>query len=131
MCTQDKIIVTLQDLRRLLPLLEASSDSTLLDRELYRATLVDQHLVPPDVVTMNTEVVYEDRAAGGRRRVRLVYPQDAEPSRGRISILSPLGSALLGLRTGQLFDAELPSGKMSILVVEVRYQPEASGDLEL
>jgi regulator of nucleoside diphosphate kinase len=129
----DNIIITDQDLLRLLPLLDgyASSTTALLDGELWRATVVEQRDVPRDVVTMNSEVVYEDCATGARRTVRIVYPHDADPSRGWISVLAPLGSALLGLRVGQLFDWQLPSGAKSIFLVEVRYQPEANGDFHL
>lgn len=129
----DSIIITDQDLLRLLPLLDgyASSTTALLDGELWRATVVEQRDVPPDVVTMNSEVVYEDCSTGARRTVRIVYPDDADPGHGWISVLAPLGTALLGLRVGQLFDAQLSSGPRSIFLVDVRYQPEANGDFHL
>jgi regulator of nucleoside diphosphate kinase len=130
MCTHENITVTFQDLQRLLPFVGSSSATKLLDGELHRAMFVDQQLVASDVVTMNSEVVYEDCVTGVRRTVRLVYPHDADPSRGWISVLTPIGSALLGLRSGQMFCWDLLSGPQSILIVEVRYQPEASGDLD-
>ena len=129
MCANDNITVTFQDLRRLLPLVGISSATMLLEHELQRATFVDQLLVPPDVVTMNSVVVYEDRATGVRKTVRLVYPDEADPSRGWISVHTPLGSALLGLKTGQVFCWDQASGPTSIILVEVQYQPEASGNL--
>ena len=123
------IILTNSDLERLLSLVDQhdSSVSESLEAELQRAIVVDPHEVPPDVVTMNSEVVYEDCATRARRQVRVVYPQDADAGRGYISVLAPIGSALLGLRVGQTIDWRVPNGTKRIRVVEVRDQPEARG----
>jgi regulator of nucleoside diphosphate kinase len=128
--TDHDIIITDRDRDRLLPVLDQSDSpaSELLQTELLRAVIVDVHDVPPDVVTMNSEVVYEDCATGARRAVHVVYPKDADASHGRVSVLAPIGSALLGLRIGQSIDWRVPSGVRRIRVVEVRYQPEAAGD---
>ena len=130
---ENVIVITDQDFRRLLPILEQNDTpaSELLDGELHRATIVEQRRVSPDVVTMNSEVVYEDFATGARRAVRVVYPNDADASRGRISVLAPIGSALLGLKVGQDIEWQLPTGRRQIFVVEIRYQPEAQGDFHL
>jgi regulator of nucleoside diphosphate kinase len=80
---------------------------------------------------MNSEVVYEDFATGARRTVRLVYPKDADASRGWISVLAPIGSALLGLRVGQEIEWQLPTERRRLFVVEIRYQPESRGDFHL
>lgn len=127
------IVITDHDLQRLLPILEQSNTpaSELLDWELHRAAIVEQGRVSPDVVTMNSEVVYEDFATGARRTVRVVYPKDADASRGWISVLAPVGSALLGLKVGQQIEWQLPTGPRRVFVVEVRYQPEANGDFHL
>ena len=129
----DHLVITDHDLQRLLPILEQSDSpaSELLDGELHRATIVDQRSVAPDVVTMNSEVVYEDIDTSARRRVKLVYPQDADPSQGHVSVLAPIGSALLGLRVGQAIEWQLPTGRRHVFVVEIRYQPEARGDFHL
>jgi regulator of nucleoside diphosphate kinase len=124
-------VITDLDLQRLLPILERANDVDALDWELHRATIVPHDTVSADVVTMNSDVVYEDCATGARRTVRLVYPQNADASRGHISVLAPIGSALLGLKVGQLIQWELPSGMRSVFVVEIRYQPEANGDFHL
>jgi regulator of nucleoside diphosphate kinase len=130
---ENAIVITDQDFRRLMPILEQNDTpaSELLDAELHRATIVEQRRVSPDVVTMNSEVVYEDFATGARRAIRLVYPRDADASRGRISVLAPIGSALLGLKVGQDIEWQLPTGRRQIFVVEIRYQPESQGDFHL
>lgn len=127
------LVINDQDLQRLRSLLEQhdSSASELLDGELHRARIVAQRRTPADVVTMNSEVVYEDHATGARRTIRVVYPKDADPGRGWISVLAPIGSALLGLKVGQPIEWRVPGGPRTISVVELRYQPEARGDFHL
>jgi regulator of nucleoside diphosphate kinase len=127
------IIITDVDMQRLQPVLEQndSAASDTLDTELRRAHVVDQRAVPADVVTMNSELVYEDCDTGVRRTVKIVYPSKADASKGHISVLAPIGSALLGLRVGQRIEWEVPTGRKRVRVVELRYQPEASGDFEL
>lgn len=78
---------------------------------------------------MNSEVVYEDCTMSQTRNVRVVYPQDADAARGRVSVLAPIGSALLGLRVHQTSECPVPNGTKRIRVLEVRYQPEARGDV--
>ena len=69
--------------------------------EIERATVHPAHDLPPDVVSMNSIVDFVDAATGATRTVQLVYPQDADIDAGRISILTPVGAGLIGLRTGQ------------------------------
>ena len=129
---EQDIIITNADFQRLMPVLEQhDTASESLDAELHRAKIVDQRAVPADVVTMNSEVVYEDCATFAKRCVRVVYPKDADTARGRVSVLAPIGSALLGLRVNQAIQLPVPIGTKRIRVVELRYQPEACGDFEL
>ena len=127
------IIVTTQDFDRLQHLIRCSSTMAAeqLDAELARARLVAQREVPADVVTMNSNVVYEDAASGVQRAIRLVYPKDAASARGWVSVLAPIGSALLGLRPGQEIDWPTPGGARRLRVVSVPYQPERHGDYAL
>lgn len=127
------IVVTSKDLQRLQALITSQPDEMVerLDEELARAKIVAPREIPGDVVTMNSEVVFEDTVSGARRNVRLVYPEAADAKRGWVSVLSPLGSALLGLRVQQEFDWVLPHGKRRVRVVSVPYQPEANGDFAL
>jgi regulator of nucleoside diphosphate kinase len=127
------LIVTDTDLERLQPVLD-QHDSPLaesLDAELRRATIVPQREVPPDVVTMNSELVYEDVESGAKRVVRLVFPNEADAAAGKISVLAPIGAALLGLHVGQEIEWRVPAGVRRIRVAELRYQPEAAGHVSL
>jgi regulator of nucleoside diphosphate kinase len=119
--TED-IIITTTDLERLRPLLDLhdSPAAEALDAELHRARIVAPESVPPDVVIMNSEVVYEDVETSAKRTVQLVYPKDADAVQGRISVLAPIGSALLGLRVGQSITWRVPHGTKRIRVIEVR-----------
>lgn len=128
------IYLTQIDLDRLMDLLEAYVAGSggrrfdKLENELARAIVVPRDKIPHDVVTMNSQVVFEDETTGERRQVTLVYPGAADISVGKISILVPVGTALLGLRVGQSIDWELPNGqKRRYRVIEVPYQPEAAG----
>lgn len=127
------IIITRHDLDRLQHLIGDGASPALdrLDAELARAAVVEPEAVPADVVTMNSDVVYEDVESGAQRTVRVVYPADADAGAGRISVLAPIGSALLGLRVGQEIEWPTPGGVRRVRVVRVEYQPERAGDYEL
>ena len=131
--TSNEIIITDVDLQRLLPVLDLHDTpaSDALATELYRAVVVSRAKVPADVITMNSEVTYEDCVTAQRRTVRVVFPKDADATNGRVSVLAPIGSALLGLRIGQEIEWQVPTGTKRIRVVDVRYQPEAAGDDKL
>ena len=126
------LIISNTDHDRLLSLVDLHDTpaSERLAGELHRAVIVEPRAVPADIVTMNSLVVYEDCETFQRRKVELVYPKDADAARGRVSVLAPIGSALLGLRVGQTIEWEVPTGKKRIRVLEVHYQPEACGDFE-
>lgn len=129
---QQNIIVTQTDLERLLAVVDQTNAPTAesLEAELHRAVVVGPREVPADVVTMNSELIYEDCDSHTQRRVTLVYPKDANAAEGKISVLAPIGSALLGLRKGQTIEWRVPNGTKHIRVVEICYQPEANGDVE-
>ena len=82
-----------------------------LEAELSRAVLVRNRAKPGDVVTMNSTVVFEDEAAGLRQEITLVYPHEADIAKSRVSVVTPVGSALLGLSVGQSIDWTLPDGR--------------------
>lgn len=132
------IIVTTRDHERLQRLLETHSverdqDAVeMLDAELSRARIVPPSEVPPNVVTMNSRLRYVNQATGTSRTVTLVYPAEANFDAGRVSILTPVGCALLGLAVGQTIDWTLPNRQLrKFIVEELLYQPEAAGDFHL
>jgi regulator of nucleoside diphosphate kinase len=131
------IMVTQLDRERITSLLAhphpvAEFDTQRLDEELARAEIVGSREVPPDVVTMNSRVRFADESSGLTREITLVYPQDADLSSARISVLSPMGSALLGLRVGQAIEWAFPRGGYKrVRVLAVPYQPEAAGHYHL
>jgi len=91
--------------------------------------LVSSRDVPADVVTMYSQVMLEDLASGKRQKLTLCYPADAEPHLGFISVLSPVGAALLGQRVGAVARWHTPNGDACAAhIVELLFQPEASGD---
>lgn len=117
----DVLMVTQAD-HSLLTLLGPHAD---LQRELERAIVVSSEAMPPDVVTMNSTVVYTGETAGVRRMVRIVYPRATDAAHGLISVLSPIGTALLGLSVGQSIEWDFPGGSRRTLRVDkLVYQPE-------
>lgn len=134
MTTQPSIIITRLDLQRLERLLDELEEfgpgAEALERELARAQVVGHDEVPPGVVTMNSRVHCREDASGKDYHLTLVYPQDAG-GEGKVSILAPVGSALLGLSVGQHIDWPAPGGKqLKLILLEVEYQPEAAGEYD-
>ncbi|BCG22147.1 nucleoside diphosphate kinase regulator [Pseudomonas sp. No.21] len=134
MSTQPSIIITRLDLQRLERLLDELEDfgpgAEALERELARAQVVGHEEVPPGVVTMNTRVHCREEGSGKDYHLTLVYPQDAG-GEGTVSILAPIGSALLGLSVGQHIDWPAPGGKtLKLQLLAVEYQPEAAGEYD-
>jgi len=132
------IFVTEQDLERFTRVLDARKSGretdacAALEEELGRAHVVESEAIPPDVVTMNSRVRFQDVDSLDEMEVTLVYPQEADVNAGKISVLAPVGSALLGLSCGQSIEWPVPAGRTRRLrIVDVIYQPEAAGDLQL
>jgi len=115
------LIIASEDRSRLLALAQSDSSSTAeqLEVELGRAKIMPLSEVPEDVVVMNSELEYEVVATRERRRLSLVYPQNADTDTGRVSVLAPLGCALLGLRVGQEIDWSMPGGPRRLRVLSV------------
>lgn len=94
-----------------------------------QAHIVPGRCIPPDVVTVNSTVSFRDEATGAVQRVTLVYPHETSMAEGQISILSPVGRALLGVAVGRTAAVELPDGSAKeIRILELHYQPEAAGE---
>ena len=132
MRTDPRMIICHADaerLWRLIEMQEGAADPDVVARlevELGRAVVVDEEDLPDDVVTMNTRVAFENLEAHRRREVTLVYPEDADIREGRVSVLSAVGSALLGLAPGQEISWPMPRGRVGRLKVLAVHQAVAS-----
>lgn len=103
--------------------------SELIDMVTHGADIVPSRRVAPDVVTVNSIVSFRDQATETVHKVTIVYPQEMSIAERRISVLSPVGRALLGQVVGSTSRVELPDGTYrEIRVLELHYQPEAAGE---
>jgi regulator of nucleoside diphosphate kinase len=129
----DRIFVTKSDLGKLRSLLESrhagySRDRPYLDKleeELDRAEIVEPYAVAHDVVTMNSKVRLRDLDSGEVNEYRLVFPSRAR-SKNNVSVLAPIGTAILGYRAGHVVEWQVPKGIRRLQILEVVYQPEAA-----
>ena len=130
--TAPSIILTRLDVQRLEQLIDRVGENSpgveALQHELDRAEEVVGHdEVPASVVTMNSSVHCREQGSGKDYHLTLVFPEDAG-GEGKVSILAPVGSALLGLSVGQQIDWPGPAGKpLKLTLLAVEYQPEAAG----
>lgn len=132
MSNKPPIIISRLDLQRLERLInsleEIGPNVEALQAELDRAEVVAPEEIPAGVVTMNSRVHCREAATGKDHHLTLVYPRQAG-GEGQVSILAPVGSALLGLSVGQQIDWPVPGGKtLKLTLLDVEYQPEAAGD---
>lgn len=133
------ILITENDRRRLGSMLQDPRIGTMeqrarlhaLEMELERAYGVDPTELPEDVVTMNSTVEIRDLKSGETDVYTLVYPDRADIDANRISVLAPIGTAILGCRVGDVVRVATPSGTRRIRVEEVHFQPERAGAYEL
>ncbi|HKA22808.1 MAG TPA: nucleoside diphosphate kinase regulator [Blastocatellia bacterium] len=140
MTKESTIYITEVDLARLRKLIEAARDSGVdsnmpymnkLEDELDRANIVDPKEIPMDAITMRSKVRLKDLESRKEMIYSLVFPNEADVDEGRISVLAPVGTAMIGYRVGDIIEWEVPSGLRRLKVEEVLYQPEASGDYQL
>jgi regulator of nucleoside diphosphate kinase len=134
-----KIYITEFDVKRLTQLLQEGLSFTSKDiqhleslqKELERAHIVEPQAVPRDIVTMNSRVRLKDLNSGDERIYTLVFPTEADVTQNKISILAPVGTAMLGYRVGDKIDWPVPAGIKTFRIEEILYQPEAAGDFHL
>ncbi len=137
--TDRKIYITEFDMERLhelltVPLKYGGRDKEHLlelEKELSRAEIVPPKDMPQDVITMNSKVRLKDLDSGEDKIYTLVFPKDADVTQDKISILAPIGTALLGYRVGDDISWEVPKGKRRLRAEEILYQPEAAGHFDL
>lgn len=133
-----EIYITDQDMKRLNGLLETArrlnyhnrADLAELEAELARGQVIASAQVPPEVITMNSTVCLVDLETGEEMVYTLVFPNEADIEQNRISILAPIGTALLGYKVGDTVEWQVPGGLSRLKVKELLYQPEASGAAE-
>ncbi len=102
-----------------------------LEGELERATIVEQTSIPEDVITMNTRVLLVNEESKEEELFTLVYPKEADVMENKISILAPIGTALLGYRVGDVVEWPVPDGTICFKIKAIDFQPEANGSYEL
>ncbi len=133
------IYITQLDMNRLRELLRTTQDPFGKERpylealraELDRAKVVAPEKIAANVVTMNSELRVRDLEDDSTTTITLVFPENADPEADRISVMAPMGAALLGYRAGDRVSFNLPGGQRQCEIVEVLYQPEAAGDFHL
>lgn len=129
------IYITDYDLTRLRELLGVGISFANRDRqslealqgELDRAHIVEPQDVPQDVVTMNSRVRLTDVETNEEQVYTLVFPSEANVEQRKISVLAPIGTAILGYRVGDTVEWPVPGGMRRLRIDEVLYQPEAAG----
>ena len=133
------IYITQHDLDRLEELIAVARKADTLDMDyldrlddaLLAKTSIGSRAVPPDVITMNSRVRLGDPLTGQAQVYTLVFPADADAAAGRISVLAPLGTAMLGAACGQAIEWVAGGSTRRLRVEEILYQPEAAGDFHL
>ena len=132
------LCITAEDMARLRTIVERALEGSRaaaaeqLELELDRARVVPQGQIPHDIVTMRSRILFEDLETGRRREATLVYPEEASMDQSKVSILAPVGLAVLGLKVGDTIQWPLPHARLARLrILEVLYQPEAAGDFHL
>lgn len=129
-----RIVLSSLDAERLEILMDSLTDAVFpgkknLEEELVRADVVDPRDIPATVVTMNSTVRFRVEPLADEFLLTLVYPKDSDAANGKISILTPVGSALLGLSQGDQIEWPKPDGGLlNVRIEEITYQPERSGE---
>jgi len=130
------IYITNSDIKRLQELIKTAREFHTedeiylkeLEKELNRSKVVDPKKIPKDIITINSKVSIEDLDTNKKEIYWLVLPVDADPDRNKISILTPIGTALLGYKTGDIIEWNVPGGIRKLKIKKLLYQPEASSD---
>lgn len=132
------IYITAQDMEQLKKLLGEEKERhgygngrgehlTGLEAELSRSTCIAADKVPPDVITMHSKADLIDLESKEELVYTLVFPHEADIRQDKISVLAPIGTAMLGYRVGDVFEWPVPDGIRRLQIRAVLYQPEAAG----
>ncbi|HEY3372928.1 MAG TPA: nucleoside diphosphate kinase regulator [Prolixibacteraceae bacterium] len=135
----NKILVNRLDYIRILKQIDEArqnktievSEAEKLLNELNSATILDPDQIPGDVITMNSVVKISFVDSGKQQEFKIVYPNESNFKEKKVSIFSPIATALIGFRVGDFIEWMVPGGLTKIRIDEIIYQPEASGDFTL
>ncbi|PJZ44558.1 nucleoside diphosphate kinase regulator [Leptospira brenneri] len=138
MNTKNKIYMTHFDYNRLKSLVLDYKKRNIINNnikdllgEIERAQKVDSHLIPPNYVTMNSVIELKNLEELEFQEFRLVFPEEANTDENKISVLAPIGTAVLGYKTGDVIQWKIPGGENQFQITNIKYQPEANGDYHL
>lgn len=131
------IYITAQDMEQLRKLLDDEKIRSGMDNgrgehlkglqaEMNRSKCISDHNVPRDVITMHSTARLIDLDTGEEFIYTLVFPHEADIEQGKISVLAPIGTAMLGYREGAVFEWPVPDGMRRMQIKDVLYQPEAA-----
>ena len=122
---ESSLVISESDYQRLIQLIEKndSAAAEALEQEISRADITKRENFPKDAVSMDSTVTFIDMDSNEEKTISLVYPADANVDEMKISILSPVGSALIGLRIGGTINWPVPQGKVRRLKVAAVMQP--------
>lgn len=134
-----KIYITEDDMDRLEDVLALAARKAKRDfkhlegltKELMKAEIVESTRIPANVITMNSRVLLTDLEHDVSKEYVVAYPGNANIDQNRVSVLSPLGTAMLGCRVGQTIKVKTPTGERRMKVQKILYQPENAGDYHL
>jgi regulator of nucleoside diphosphate kinase len=133
------IYITEKDMARLDELLSVTGERISRDQkhleelseELMSAEVVESDDIPSNVITMNSIVLLNDLERSEHMAYTIVFPREANIEQNRVSVLSPLGTAMIGCRVGHVLKFRTPTGERRMKVVKILYQPEKAGDFHL
>ena len=132
------ITISTLDLDRLYDLIESLPNKKNipgideLEKELDRAQSLDPKNMPPSIVTMNSTVKFIIQSTQKEFELTLVYPKDIDETSSKVSILAPVGSALLGLSIGEEIEWPKPGGgNLKVRIKDITFQPERSGNYHI
>ncbi|TGL40362.1 nucleoside diphosphate kinase regulator [Leptospira perdikensis] len=138
MNTKNKICLTHYDYERLKSMIQEYTKRNKMDAnvkdllgEMERAQKVDSQKIPSNFVTMNSVIEIKNLEELEFQEFRLVFPEDANTNENKISILAPMGTAILGYKIGDVIQWKVPGGENQFQITNIKYQPEANGDFHL
>lgn len=140
MLSNNELLITRYDYGRIMILLdhlrytfskEQKENAIKLKRELHRAHKVSSMDIPSDYVTMNSIFEIKDKEELESRILNLVFPEEANIEQDRVSILSPIGTAVIGCQVGNVINWNVPGGLKKFVIINMIYQPEAAGNYNL